>query len=64
MDGVLNPPAKKRAPAKGRILVNSNRLFYEYGIRYVGVDRIIAESSVTKATFYTRHVSKDNLILE
>ena len=64
MNAVVNPPAEERAPAKSRILVNSNRLFYEYGIRNVGVDRIIAESSVTKATFYKHYVSKDNLILE
>jgi AcrR family transcriptional regulator len=39
-------------------------LFYEDGIRNVGVDRIIAASSVTKATFYKHYRAKDNLIVE
>jgi AcrR family transcriptional regulator len=58
------PPAAQRAPAKGRILETANDLFYEDGIRNVGVDRIIAASSVTKATFYKHYRAKDNLIVE
>jgi len=58
------PETIQRAPAKGRILVTANELFYQYGILNVGVDRIIAQSSVTKATFYKHYRSKDNLILE
>jgi AcrR family transcriptional regulator len=57
-------PTTQRAPAKGRILDTANRLFYEDGIRNVGVDRIIAASSVTKATFYKHYRAKDNLIVE
>jgi len=56
-------PTEHRAPAKGRILDCANRLFYEDGIRTVGVDRLIAESSVTKATFYKHYRAKDNLIV-
>lgn len=59
----LVPPAQ-RAPAKGRILDTVNVLFYENGIRNVGVDRIISASSVTKATFYKHYRAKDNLIVE
>lgn len=58
------PPAVQRAPAKGRILDTANILFYEDGIRNVGVDRIISASSVTKATFYKHYRAKDNLIVE
>ncbi len=54
----------QRAPAKGRILETANELFYEDGIRNVGVDRIIAASSVTKATFYKHYRAKDNLIVD
>ena len=57
-------PTTQRAPAKGRILETANELFYEDGIRNVGVDRIIAASSVTKATFYKHYRAKDNLIVE
>lgn len=56
--------ATQRAPAKGRILETATVLFYEDGIRNVGVDRIIAASSVTKATFYKHYRAKDNLIVE
>ncbi len=56
--------APQRAPAKARILEVANDLFYEDGIRNVGVDRIIAASSVTKATFYKHYRAKDNLIVE
>lgn len=52
------------APAKRRILETANRLFYNEGIRNVGVDRLISESHVTKATFYKHYGSKDRLILE
>ncbi len=55
---------EQRAPAKGRILDTVDVLFYEDGIRNVGVDRIISESSVTKATFYKHYGAKDNLIVE
>lgn len=52
------------APAKLRILETANTLFYEDGIRNVGVDRLISASSVTKATFYKHYGSKDRLITE
>ena len=58
------PQTAQRAPAKGRILETANELFYEDGIRNVGVDRIIAASTVTKATFYKHYRAKDNLIVE
>lgn len=61
---VESPPIAQRAPAKGRILDTANDLFYEDGIRNVGVDRIIAASAVTKATFYKHYRAKDNLIVE
>lgn len=50
--------------AKQRVLTTSDRLFYDEGIRTVGVDRLISESSVTKATFYKHFGSKDNLVVE
>ena len=50
--------------ARQRILEVADRLFYEEGIRAVGVDRIIAESRVSKATFYKHFTSKDILVAE
>lgn len=61
---VEEAPTTQRAPAKGRILETASVLFYEDGIRNVGVDKIIAASSVTKATFYKHYRAKDNLIVE
>lgn len=49
-------------PAKKRILDTATRLFASEGIRAVGVDRLIQQSSVTKATFYKHFGSKDRLI--
>lgn len=39
------------------------RLFYARGIRAVGVDLLIAESGVAKATFYKHFPTKDALVL-
>ncbi|MFM9876591.1 MAG: TetR/AcrR family transcriptional regulator [Rhodoglobus sp.] len=61
---VEEAPTAQRAPAKGRILEVANELFYEDGIRNVGVDRIISASAVTKATFYKHYRAKDNLIVD
>ncbi|MEO6115729.1 MAG: TetR/AcrR family transcriptional regulator [Pseudolysinimonas sp.] len=55
-------PAPSLAPAKKRILDTADVLFYDEGIRAVGVDRLISASSVTKATFYKHYGSKDRLI--
>ncbi|WP_020524450.1 TetR/AcrR family transcriptional regulator [Catelliglobosispora koreensis] len=49
-------------PARRRILDTAGILFYAEGIRAVGIDRIIAESAVAKATFYHHFPSKDDLV--
>lgn len=62
---IVTPPKRQTlAPAKQRILETADRLFYDEGIRAVGIDRLISQSSVTKATFYKHYGSKDRLILE
>jgi AcrR family transcriptional regulator len=48
--------------ARDRILDTATRLFYARGLRAVGVDTIIAESGVAKATFYKHFPAKDDLI--
>jgi len=53
---------RRMPPAKLRILDAATRLFAAEGIRAVGVDRLIQQSSVTKATFYKHFGSKDRLI--
>ena len=65
MTVVDSDPTLQRAPwAKQRILDTANELFYDDGIRVVGIDRLISVSSVTKATFYKHYGSKDTLILK
>jgi AcrR family transcriptional regulator len=49
--------------ARQRILDAAFALFYAEGVRAVGVDRIIAESGVAKATFYKHFPPKDDLVL-
>lgn len=57
------PPARPAlAPAKQRILDTADELFYDEGIRTVGVDRLIAAAHVTKATFYKHYGSKERLV--
>ena len=54
------PPSPRRRSASSRRPIE---LFYDDGIRTVGVDRLISESAVTKATFYKHYGSKDRLIV-
>ena len=56
------PPAAM-PPARQRILSTATGLFYARGLRAVGVDTIIAESGVAKATFYKHFPAKDDLIV-
>ena len=49
--------------AKDRIMATADELFYHEGIRAVGVDRLISESRVTKATFYKHFGAKETLIV-
>jgi AcrR family transcriptional regulator len=53
----------KDRPASERILLTAHDLFYREGIRATGIDRVIAESGVTKVTFYRHFPSKNDLIL-
>jgi AcrR family transcriptional regulator len=50
-------------PARERILTTAHALFYRDGIRATGIDRVIAESGVTKVTFYRHFPSKNDLVL-
>lgn len=60
----IEPPLTQLpdAPAKRRILLTADELFYDEGIRSVGIDRLIATANVTKATFYKHYGSKDRVI--
>ncbi|MDX2592102.1 MULTISPECIES: TetR/AcrR family transcriptional regulator [Streptomyces] len=49
--------------ARARLLDTATRIFYAEGIHSVGVDRIIAEAKVTRATLYRHFKGKEELIL-
>ena len=51
-----------RGLQRERILSTAQALFYGEGVRATGIDRIIAQSAVTKVTFYRQFASKDALI--
>lgn len=54
---------QRPSAARDRLLLTADRLFYADGIRAVGVDRLIAESQVTRMTFYRHFPSKEDLIV-
>ena len=56
-------PEVSGSPARERVLETAFRLFYAHGIRGVGIDRIVAESGVAKATLYKYFPAKDDLVL-
>lgn len=49
--------------ARSRLLTTASRLFYSEGLHSVGVDRIISEASVTRATFYRHFPGKEDLLV-
>jgi AcrR family transcriptional regulator len=55
-------PRLSKGAAKDHILNVASDLFYNNGIRAVGVDTIVAEAGVAKTTIYDHFASKDDLI--
>jgi len=51
-----------RATARERLLNAASELFYEEGVRTVGIDRVIEHAGVAKATLYNAFGSKDELV--
>ncbi|NEB67156.1 TetR/AcrR family transcriptional regulator [Streptomyces fulvissimus] len=48
---------------RARLLGTATRIFYAEGIHSVGVDRIISEAQVTRATLYRHFTGKEDLVL-
>jgi AcrR family transcriptional regulator len=58
------PSASSRSrpsPAQ-RLLETATALFTQYGIRAVGIDRVLAEAGVARASLYSSYGSKDALV--
>jgi len=49
--------------ARERLLDAATELFYNEGIHSIGVDRIIEEAGVTRATMYKQFAGKEGLVL-
>lgn len=49
--------------ARERLLTTAEDLFYAEGIRAVGVERILSESGVGRASFYRHFPGKDDLVV-
>ncbi len=49
--------------ARERLLAAADRLFYEQGVNSVGIDRVIEEAGVAKASLYSVFGSKENLVV-
>lgn len=52
----------EKPPMTERILNAANRLFYQKGIRAIGVDAIAAEAGISKRSLYDTFPSKEALI--
>ena len=52
----------ERAPMAERIMQAADRLFYQRGIRAVGVDTVAAEAGISKRSLYDTFPSKDALV--
>jgi AcrR family transcriptional regulator len=50
--------------ARERLLQAADELFYAEGIRACGIERILQESGVGRASFYRHFQSKDDLVVE
>ncbi|MFS0699367.1 TetR/AcrR family transcriptional regulator [Cellulomonas sp. 179-A 4D5 NHS] len=57
------PAPERTSAARERLLRTASRLFYTEGIHAVGVERIVAEAQVTRATFYRHFPGKEELVV-
>jgi AcrR family transcriptional regulator len=57
-----HPKSAAQHSARGRLLAAADELFYQEGVRTVGIDRVIERAGVAKATLYSSFGSKEGLI--
>lgn len=54
---------RNRPSPRQRLLTSATHLFATEGIRVIGIDRILREADVAKASLYSLFGSKDNLVV-
>lgn len=59
---VKTSPKSEGSAVRDRLLDAADRLFYQEGVRAVGIDRVLAEAGVAKASLYSHFGCKDDLI--
>jgi len=55
-------PQVPRVGVRERLLDTADHLFYQEGVRAVGIDRVLAEANAAKASLYLHFGCKDELI--
>ncbi len=55
-------PRRGEPSARDRLIETAIELFYQEGIRAIGIDTVIARSGVSKSSLYRTFASKDDLI--
>lgn len=63
MTDIVDTTPKKTSAARDRLLRVASGLFYREGIHTVGLDRVLAEAAVTRATMYRHFAGKEGLVL-
>lgn len=54
--------ASRQGSVAERILTTADELFYREGVRAVGIQRVIEEAGIAKASLYAHYASKDDLV--
>ncbi|WP_434447368.1 TetR/AcrR family transcriptional regulator [Lentzea sp. E54] len=60
---MVHNAGRKVSEARERLLATATQIFYAEGLHSVGIDRIVAEAQVTRATLYRHFAGKDDLVI-
>jgi AcrR family transcriptional regulator len=58
----VSPSAQTHAEVRDRILETASKLFYQHGVRAVGVDLVVEKAAVAKTSLYRHFGTKDDLV--
>ncbi|WP_062294246.1 TetR/AcrR family transcriptional regulator [Demequina phytophila] len=59
----MTTPAAPAPDARERLAATASELFYREGIHSVGVDRILSEAGMSRATMYRHFAGKEELVV-